>query len=62
MWKATNAGYPIIATVYDEIIAEVPRGWGSVGEFERLICELPEWAEGLPLTAGGYKAKRYRKD
>lgn len=62
MWKATNAGYPIIASVYDEIICEVPRGWGSVGEFERLICELPEWADGLPLTAGGWRGKRYRKD
>lgn len=62
MWKATRAGYPIIATVYDEIIAEVPRGFGSVSEFEALICELPEWADGLPLTAGGWRGKRYRKD
>lgn len=62
MFKAEAAGYPIIATVYDEIIAEVPRDFGSVAEFERIICELPVWAEGLPLTAGGWRGKRYRKD
>lgn len=62
MFAAERAGYPIIATVYDEIICEVPRGYGSVSEFERLICELPAWADGLPLTAGGWRGKRYRKD
>lgn len=68
MWKAEAAGYPIIATVYDEIIAEVPRGSKNLAEFEKLICELPAWALGadgemdLPLTAGGWQGKRYRKE
>lgn len=62
MWKAEAAGYPIIATVYDEILCEVPRGFGDLAEFEKMICELPEWAAGLPLTAGGWRGKRYRKD
>lgn len=62
MQKAEVAGYPIIAHVYDEIICEVPHGFGDVAEFERLICELPDWADGLPLTAGGWRGKRYRKD
>ena len=61
MLKAEAAGYPVIATVYDEIITEVPRGFGDVGEFERLICELPAWADGLPLTASGFRSKRYKK-
>lgn len=62
MRKAEAAGYPIIGHVYDEIIAEVPRGWGDLKTFEKLICELPPWAAGLPLTAGGWRGKRYRKD
>ena len=62
MFKAEAAGYPIVFTVSDEIVTEVPRGWGDVGEFEKLICELPAWATGMPLTAGGWRGKRYRKD
>lgn len=62
MWKAEEAGYPIIATVYDEMICEVPRGFGDLKAFEKIICELPEWAAGLPLTAGGWRGKRYRKE
>jgi DNA polymerase len=52
----------VIGHVYDEIITEVDRGFGSPEEFSRLICQLPGWAAGLPLTAGGYQSKRYRKD
>jgi DNA polymerase len=44
MWKVEEAGYPIIATVYDEISCEVPRGFGDLKTFEKLICELPTWA------------------
>jgi DNA polymerase len=62
MWIAEEAGYPIVLTVYDEMVAEVPRGWGDLKEFEKMICELPDWAEGMPLTAGGWRGKRYRKD
>jgi DNA polymerase bacteriophage-type len=62
MLKAELAGYPVVAHVYDEIITEVPHGFGDLAEFERLICELPEWAAGLPLTADGWRGKRYRKD
>jgi DNA polymerase len=60
-FKAEAAGYPIVLHTHDELAAEVPKGWGDVKEFERLICELPAWAEGLPLKAEGWRGKRYRK-
>ena len=59
---AEAAGYPVVGHVHDEIITEVPRGFGDLAWFEKEICRLPEWARGLPLTAGGWRGKRYRKD
>lgn len=61
MLKAEEAGYPIILTVHDEAAAEVEEGFGSVKEFEDLLCDLPDWATGIPLVAEGYEARRYRK-
>ncbi len=61
MRKAEGAGYPIKLVIYDEILAEIPRGAGDLAAFEKLICELPDWAAGLPLTAGGFRSKRYKK-
>lgn len=56
------AGYPIVLNVYDENVAEVPEGYGSIEEFERIMSILPPQYEGWPIRAqGGYRAKRYRK-
>ncbi|WP_439392589.1 hypothetical protein ACRQ5Q_24515 [Bradyrhizobium sp. PMVTL-01] len=55
-------GYPVVGHVHDEIITEKPRGTSDLKFFEDLICRLPDWAAGLPLTASGFVGKRYRKD
>ena len=47
--------------VHDEIVADVPDDFGTLEEFEKLMCVLPDWAGGLPVTAEGYESKRYRK-
>lgn len=55
-------GYPVVLHVYDEIVAEVPEGWGSVEEFELIVTVRPDWGHDWPIRApGGYRAKRYRK-
>lgn len=55
-------GYPIVLHVHDEVICEVPdTPEYTVAELERLMCALPEWAEGFPLVAEGQELKRYAK-
>lgn len=61
MLAADAAGYPIVLTVHDEAVADAPDGFGSLAEFERLLCSKGPWADGLPVVAEGYEAQRYRK-
>ncbi|CAB4139987.1 bifunctional 3'-5' exonuclease/DNA polymerase [uncultured Caudovirales phage] len=59
MQRLRAAGYAIITTVHDEIVVEKPIGQGDVDEVVRLMCELPDWAAGFPLSAEGWKGDRY---
>lgn len=55
------AGYPVVLTVHDEALSEVPIGFGSVEEYEALLCRQPPEYDGLPLVASGYQSSRYKK-
>lgn len=55
-------GYPVVLHVYDEIVSEVPEGFGSVEHFTEIVERRPAFAHDWPIKApDGYRAKRYRK-
>ena len=61
MLRLEDAGYPIIMTVHDEVVAESSVESGTLAQFTDILCKLPSWAKGLPLTAEGWSGQRYRK-
>lgn len=61
MKRLAAAEYEIIMHSHDEITAEMPVGVGSVEEFERIMTEVPSWAEGLPIAAEVFECDRFKK-
>lgn len=62
MLRVARAGYDLVLTVHDEIVAEVDPSFGSTAEFERLMAQVPTWAPGFPVAcSGGWRGVRYRK-
>lgn len=57
-----EADYPIVLTVHDEIVADVPLGHGTYDEYTSLMERTPAWAEGCPVKVAGWEGHRYRKD
>ena len=56
------AGYKIVLTVHDEIIAEAPDSTEFNAEhLSALMSTLPAWATDMPLAAEGFETYRYRK-
>ena len=61
MLRIEAAGYPIVLHVHDEIVCEVPIGFGSTEEFTRLMTRKPAWALELPIAASAWTGPRYCK-
>lgn len=60
-FEAEDRGYPIVLTVHDELLTEVPIGQGSAEELRDIMQQVPEWAAGLPLAAKTWEGDRYNK-
>lgn len=61
MTRLEMAGYPVIMSVHDEIICEVPDNHGTLAEMIDLMVEVPAWAKGCPIAAEGKEGPRYEK-
>jgi DNA polymerase len=60
LWKE---GFSINFHIHDEVIIDEPCASGrSLDQAIALMCQLPNWAEGLPLNADGYETCYYKKD
>ena len=56
-----RAGYRPVLHVHDEVICEVPHGFGSLEEFTKLMTTPPCWALGLPIAAKAWRGPRFAK-
>ena len=63
MQRIEDAGYAIVLTVHDEILAEAPdTPEYNADHLAALLCTNPPWALDMPLAAAGFEALRYRKE
>ena len=59
-----DAGYPIILKVYDELVAETKKGFGSVEEFATIMREATtsmDWSRDWPINVDVWIGERYKK-
>lgn len=51
----------VILSVYDEIVAEVPKGFTTVDEFSALLMTRPDFAKHWPIRVDAWEGERYKK-
>jgi len=61
MLRLEQSGYPLVLTVHDEIIADVPNDQGTLSEFTDIMSTMPSWAAECPAAVEGWEGTRYRK-
>lgn len=61
MIRLEEHNYPIVLSVHDELVGDVPNDFGSLKEFENLMATLEPWAEGLPVKVKGWERQRFKK-
>lgn len=61
MLRVEAAGYPVVLTVHDEVICEIPKNFGNLAAFQSIVEASEPWADGLPIATKGYRASRFRK-
>lgn len=64
MFRLDDAGIPLVLTVHDEVLGEVPEAEAEdrLEEGRRLLCVNDPWSQGLPIAADDpFICSNYRK-
>lgn len=63
MIELHRMGVPLIATVHDELVAEVPEAKAdhTFQRMQTVMASAPVWGASLPMGAAGFIADRYHK-
>lgn len=62
MLRLDVKGYNIVMHVHDEIVFDVPYGFGSIDEIKSIMAGTIPWAPGLRLQADVFEGDYYRKE
>jgi DNA polymerase len=60
MLAIDDEGHDIVLSIHDEGVFDVIPSM-SVDEICKMMCQLPDWAAGLPVAAEGWEGERFRK-
>jgi DNA polymerase len=55
--RLESAGYKVVLTIHDEIICEVPDGFGSLEDYKAIVEQRPDWAPELPVSTSAKKSR-----
>jgi DNA polymerase len=63
MVNIERAGLWLVSTIHDELIVECPseKADAAFSTMKSIMCEAPDWADGLPLGGEGFISERYGK-
>lgn len=61
MMNLEEKGYAIVMHVHDEVVLDVPYGFGSIEEVKRIMTKDIPWAKGLKLDVEGFEGSYYCK-
>lgn len=62
LWPLEAAGYPVVFSIHDEIVADVPRSYANLETVQKIMSAPVSWAPGLPLNAEGWVGEYFKKD
>ena len=60
MIRLNEIGYRIVMHVHDEVVLEVKHS-ANMKHACAVMCELPKWANGLPMDVDGFESEFYKK-